>query len=520
MKDLGNLGESVLQTMCFQVGLTANVSKVDANGWDAFVEFPLDVNAEKTFVHDSQAECKVQVKATSKNKRGWDVSLSNLRKMATYPGLAFYLFLKIDDDAKVEKAYLVHLDRDLIWKVLQRVDREKVQGNGAKLNKKTMTIKYGKSEQLSEVHGKYFKLAVEQIVGGDFSRYVRTKTEYLEKAGYEQGAYELNFETSSPEGLITFHEMSLGVDKELEVSKAEAFEKRFGLKRPGSVFGGAGVIRLDNVKPKAKGTIFFKEARHAPGLKFDIELYASPLSEMLPNEKKCFRVNSELFELLVYPFTSKISYKFKLDYRSRHKLKDLKGVLELVKFFYSQKGQGYCKVVVSGNNDIDFTIHREGGGFEHADDLRGVESLVSIERCYHLEECLSISLEELNARESNIKHFENMLFRDSLEVKMELDEEVKWGADEITGIAFFQGVIISNYLLGVCIVMDASGEKVINGRTVYGRMPVTILDKVCCDPADIAEDEIMKLLEDKVSDLPDDEKIIILDMRPKNSPEN
>ncbi len=65
-RDLGDLGELVLQAWCAEIGITANKPTKDKYGWDFYSEFPQQIDLTTEFVHKAPAECKVQVKATDK----------------------------------------------------------------------------------------------------------------------------------------------------------------------------------------------------------------------------------------------------------------------------------------------------------------------------------------------------------------------------------------------------------------------------------------------------------------------
>ena len=121
MRDLGQLGESTFSMWCAQVSLVANPSMIDKTGWDFYLQFPISNNLSPQQLHKSAFECKVQVKATDKKDRKLAITISNLRQMATSPMPTFYCFLEFDGQSQVQKAFLLHLNHEIIYSILKRV---------------------------------------------------------------------------------------------------------------------------------------------------------------------------------------------------------------------------------------------------------------------------------------------------------------------------------------------------------------------------------------------------------------
>lgn len=72
--------------LCTDSGVTANKSQTDRHGWDVFTELEQDRGyLNQLTLHESIITGTVQVKSTTTKKLTVDVTLSNLRKMATSP---------------------------------------------------------------------------------------------------------------------------------------------------------------------------------------------------------------------------------------------------------------------------------------------------------------------------------------------------------------------------------------------------------------------------------------------------
>ncbi len=82
MRDVGTMGERMFETWCSSVGLTANPSRIDKTGWDYLVEFPAKHEpGQPADLAPAALECRIQVKATDKNRIKWAIPLKNLERL-------------------------------------------------------------------------------------------------------------------------------------------------------------------------------------------------------------------------------------------------------------------------------------------------------------------------------------------------------------------------------------------------------------------------------------------------------
>ncbi len=67
-----------------------------------------------------------------------------------------------------KKSFLLHLDKEIIEKVLKRVYTSEQYYKKRPLNKQTITLKYGPENELTELTGAFFKTAILKYVGKVF----------------------------------------------------------------------------------------------------------------------------------------------------------------------------------------------------------------------------------------------------------------------------------------------------------------------------------------------------------------
>ena len=209
MRDLGKAGEDFFSGLCAISGMTANKAVSDRNGWDLYVE----IDEENMFLdamslHEGQVETKIQVKTTDGKNKFVDVELSNLKKMVTTPVPAFYVLIGYEGGESPAAAYLYHVDKELIDRVLKKIASLVAVNPKVKLNKRTMRLNF--TQSITPLKGSRLREMMVSMIGGKSLKYIEQKTKYLESSGFEQGAHKLSFSIQGDDQLKQFIDMSLG----------------------------------------------------------------------------------------------------------------------------------------------------------------------------------------------------------------------------------------------------------------------------------------------------------------------
>ncbi|WP_127559279.1 hypothetical protein [Saccharospirillum alexandrii] len=331
MRDLGLMGESTFSLWCADVGLIPNGSQVDKTGWDFFVEFPFDTGLSPHEIHKSAFECKVQVKATDKKDRKLPITLSNLRRLITAQMPAFFVFIEFDGKDTAQRAFVLHVDNELISKVLKRLHEIEQSENDNNFNKRKMTINYDDSNLLNEPNGSSLKECVLNHIGDDVSEYIANKKSHLESTGYEDGFAQITFTTEGEDNLKSLIDVSLGIEEEVEIAKFKGVDTRFGiLSNNPSLSSDGGKLAMPNLAPTSEGKIRFKEDRLSSGLVFECKFYNSPFNIMVPDELKKMRVEGEFFDLKFTPFTGEANYSFSFGEGVRLEVKKFRDAIKLL----------------------------------------------------------------------------------------------------------------------------------------------------------------------------------------------
>jgi hypothetical protein len=235
-RDVGRMGESEFRQWCAQCGLVPNPPSEDAGGWDFIVQFKTPPSSKAVLALD-QMEFPtvfwVQVKSTD-TRDAPDISLSNWRKLVDPALPAFVLLMNFGGGERPVEANLVHVDGDLITKVLRRL-RKLDPADAGVLHKRTLSVAWDQTHALHELNGASLRKAIERALGPSPKRYWETKKRWYEEAGYSGARYRMQFTTGSAaeqDALDRLVDVALGLSKELPSTLTGFEEIRFGIPAP------------------------------------------------------------------------------------------------------------------------------------------------------------------------------------------------------------------------------------------------------------------------------------------------
>ncbi|MDH0098945.1 DUF4365 domain-containing protein [Ectopseudomonas hydrolytica] len=299
--DIGDVGEDVFQKWCSSVGLNAHKAQRDRYGWDYYVEMAVSRTTGSAYdLHKGNGAFKVQVKSTKSRSTSVQVELSNLLALATDPLPTFYLLLQFDSALENEphSAYLVCLDNRWVEKILRRVREVTIQDADAKLNRKKISVSFGKCDLISPVNAHGFMAKILELVDGDFSAFSKQKQGYLSEVGFEDGAAEIRIQLETKEQQEQFILGTLGYREPISVASFQAWEKRFGIRDllP-TIDSTQGTIEL--IVGDQRAVRIMLAGQGMEPLFFNMQLYISPIpsaGQYLP-----FRLRGRYFDVLIDP---------------------------------------------------------------------------------------------------------------------------------------------------------------------------------------------------------------------------
>ncbi|HQV24635.1 MAG TPA: DUF4365 domain-containing protein [Acinetobacter sp.] len=454
MRDLGLLGELAFQSWCAQEGLIANGSKIDKTGWDFFVEFPISQAITAKQLHESAVNCKIQVKATDNQDRKWQITLTNLRQMATAQMPTFYIFLEFDGKHEVQNAFVLHIDNDLVYKILKKIHQVEQSDKENNLNNRKMTLHYGESHELKVVDGHGLKKNLLALIGKDYSKYLKDKTEFLKTCGFEEGYGTIQFSLNGEESIKKIIDVSLGLEEELDVENLVSTEQRFGTpsKKPEFELQTA-KIKLGMSAPK-KGKLRFKEDKLSSGLTFDIDFYTTPFNFNDYRKYSKFRIIGDFFEMTCKPYEGTCNYSFDLGDSRRFEIKKLKNAINLINLM-SKDEQTTIMELELENLDKIVPLKIKGQFVER--DLEIFDELLNkvltIFQQLQLHDEISISLKELYYYKKEIEIFYTIITKTNkcdVRVEFVLDADNNLKSDQLVHISV-TACHLGSHIIGIIL---------------------------------------------------------------------
>lgn len=466
MRDLGLMGESTFSLWCAEVGLIPNGSQIDKTGWDFFVEFPFDSDLSPQKIHKPAFECKVQVKATDKNDRKLSITLSNLRRLITAQMPAFFIFIEFDGKEVAQRAYIIHVDNELISKVLKRLHEIEQSDKHNNFNKRTMTIHYDDRNQLKTLNGNNLKSCILRHIGDDISEYISDKKSHLESTGYENGFAQLTFTTEGEENLKSLIDVSLGIEEEVEIAKFRGVDTRFGILSSAPSFGSeGGKLAMPNLKPTAEGKIRFKENRLSVGLSFECKFYISPFNQMVPNELKKMRVEGEFFDLKFNPYTGAASYSFSFGEGVRLAVDKFRNAVKLLNLLSKSEKRVVAELLFDSLPKLEFRVGCNEQEFDFSKELKALDSAVKIMSDFEITETVDISFDEVSHYGTQICQMEEILASSSSLFKVEFGVDGEgYDPSKETACIFLVTTPIGSHIFGVILVLTGNVVEIEGDR--------------------------------------------------------
>lgn len=298
-RDVGEMGEKLLEQWCAQVGITANRASRDRAGWDYLLEFPPAPPSDaRPLDHQPRPlQTFVQVKATDQRRRSWSVKLDNWWRLVTTASPAFFLILEFAKKSVCQGAYLVHVDATRTRAVLECLRRFGERRPELPMHKGKLALTWDVDDAVATLDGEGLVQAIQRHVGVTPSKYMATKASLLQSLGYETGGQTVAATVLLPEGppAQTLVNFALGLTPDLKVAAgAEVWDERFGIPypKPIHIIPTEGRLRSE---PAGFGQLRLTSHDGETEVLLDVEAYSSgPVARFLRSEKVHIRFANKL----------------------------------------------------------------------------------------------------------------------------------------------------------------------------------------------------------------------------------
>jgi hypothetical protein len=323
-RDLGSMGQDYFSFLCAKANITANPSKIDSWGWDFYLEFPQEMHENISLdMRASPIKCKVQVKATGKEDKSVQIEISNLEKLVKSPEPVFFCFIGFDKESKAQSAYLVHLGKELIGKILKKIRELQYKKGDVQLNKHKMSINYRLPDfNVASLDGIEISQKIKEYIPDGIDKYIENKRIWRDEVGFENGHGQITFtiDQNNKEKLM---DAAVGINSEITVNSFEHYTSRFNILDKGEKILSGGKIIL--TPSHINGYLIFKEHLFSSGIKFDANLYTCKF----PNIEQQFRIKSTFFEVRTCEGNN-LRVDLSFDHDTKYKLKDFQDFMNIM----------------------------------------------------------------------------------------------------------------------------------------------------------------------------------------------
>lgn len=491
MRNLRKLGESTFATWCAHEGIVCNGSEIDMAGWDFFLEIPFPAGPFNRPLHAANISCKIQVKSTDGRNRKWDVTLSNLKFLATGTLPAFFVFIEFDGGFTPQRAFLVHLDHALISKILERLFKEEVAEGNLHINKKKMSITYGKEHEIDIQNGPSLRAEIESHVG-DMHSYVEQKKRHLLTTGFKRGIGRISFTASGEENLNALIDASIGLKEFVRIDELTGYETRFGMqsKKPNLSIK-SGTLSMTNISATAFGVFSIYEESLPSPIKFKCKLFVPPFLSNLPSRLWKCRIVGENFDLTFSLTPGQASASIDLaDVRlSTH---DMRDHLNLMKLIFSSGKSIRAEFITNDGEKLLFTINSGGNSFNLEEELEALKNAITALKNFDHLSKVEVTLRELYYQRHEINSFAFAISNIKL---ANLSYTVEEDSFDINAPVTCLAVMLSRvgqHKLGILLKFDADSSISANDRYKMVDPKVSIAKIFSFDPGENVDHEMVE----------------------------
>ncbi|MCA9855954.1 MAG: hypothetical protein KC458_01605 [Dehalococcoidia bacterium] len=248
---VGRQAERVVDEWADRAGIGIEVLSPDNHGIDRWFELRPDpllppgvgLDALPKDIHGY-----IQVKGTQHPENPCPISLSNLRRAVNLDHPFFYLGIVLDEALGVSRAHLVHVDEQLVGRVLEalrKLDEEDLKS----LHKKTLSLSWTEANALASASPAALVGRIYDLVERP-ETYAKRKRRWRERVGYGERPIRLQVKVHGTREQIA---MAFVGEGRLEADVLEHSDVRFGIHRP-----------VRNGIPLGRALLSFGEVENAP----------------------------------------------------------------------------------------------------------------------------------------------------------------------------------------------------------------------------------------------------------------
>lgn len=454
--DLGDLGEDIFVPICTAGGIVATRPKKDKNGWDNFLEFPSKIDKTKSLdLQDAPIKCLVQIKSTDTiDKKHEQITLSAILRLMEAHMPTFIVLMKFNGKDEVQDIYLVHIDEDIIGKILKRV--RECDLNGKKLNESTISIQFNEKNKLKTNTGLELKKQIQTFIPNGMSDYIKSKDKMIKTVGFEDSAISMNLEFPTDISEDDLINMSMGLKKSLPVKISNITLERFDIKLPHNIpeliNSTETTISIINESTQ-KAKLIVKKTKYSPVLfECDFDVYTDNF-QLVDNKRMTFKNDF----LTLYTDFEKTTHGLEFDSFEPQDCRKLEDWLNIFKFahlvgdkdkvFYFETRVG--EIVLNSNPNLQLNLNDSDWMIAMYDMFN---KLSDVYRVIGLSNSENVMLKDIQNNHEQIKNLHDLVYSELKDMRINFVTDLKYKNGECA-LIMPSTTIINNQIIGVVFVL-------------------------------------------------------------------
>ncbi|MVA27575.1 hypothetical protein V6582_01685 (plasmid) [Agrobacterium vitis] len=275
-RDVGTIGEDQFVSWCQPEGFRAQKSRVDRLGWDFLLERePVRTADTPLDGQNNLPKFLVQVKSTDRPGETPRIKLSALKHLVDADLPAAIVILEYGNAARLPRRNLiVPVDAQIMYRTLHRVRREEARGN-RKIHKVTVPVPLERAIELGAA-GEGLSDALDAMVGGSFSSYLKNKIQQRQTCGFEDGSITGHFLIPGENAEEKVHSLFLGKRREIDVVDFTVERRRFGIRLDNDIDFFREAVLEFNAPSLMSVSIELEDLEDGTWTKFPVDMFAVP----------------------------------------------------------------------------------------------------------------------------------------------------------------------------------------------------------------------------------------------------
>ena len=307
-RDIGEMGESQLIRLCAARNYVASKDPRDLNGWDFLIQERTLTSFDPEAIHEHPFEVKAQVKSTASSKSHVPVKLSAALSLCRTPTPSFFIIFVYSKDEEPSESYAIHVDENLIARIMEKVYSEQGKSKPRKLNDIYINVKFKKQDAFTTPD--QLISILRKAVGERPSIYIEEKQRWIKRAGIGEAPFgmDMNF---SLENALKLQRSYLGYDEEIEVDFKSSYMKRFGKIIPQTTPPpGKAVLRISKGSLSKEAFLTFSNDGFDSEVSVKCSTYGIPRNVLTSDFPYFLRMETSLFEILMKTDKKSIDINF------------------------------------------------------------------------------------------------------------------------------------------------------------------------------------------------------------------